>query len=91
MGCTGTWSLPGGHLEFGETFEQCAIREIAEETGLEIEDVRFLTATESMMKWQDREWHYVTIFMTAFAKGSTELKVCYSLSLRLYPVLGWIQ
>jgi 8-oxo-dGTP diphosphatase len=32
----GTWSLPGGHLEFFETFEDCAKREVMEETGLKI-------------------------------------------------------
>ena len=31
------FSLPKGHLEAGETLKQCAIREIKEETGLDIE------------------------------------------------------
>lgn len=66
----GTWSLAGGHLEHGETFEQCSIREVAEETGIEIEDVRFLTAVESFFAEEDK--HYVTIFMTAFAKQSQD-------------------
>ncbi|BCR92914.1 nucleotide triphosphate diphosphatase NUDT15 [Aspergillus chevalieri] len=57
----GTLALPGGHLEFGETFEACAEREVLEETGLNIRDLRFLTATNSVMK--DAGKHYVTIFM----------------------------
>jgi ADP-ribose pyrophosphatase YjhB (NUDIX family) len=32
----GSWSLPGGKMEPGETFEETAIREIGEETGLTI-------------------------------------------------------
>lgn len=60
---TGTWALPGGHLEFGESFQECARRELMEETGLEVEEMRFLTATNSV--WPKEKKHYVTIFMVA--------------------------
>jgi 8-oxo-dGTP diphosphatase len=57
----GTYALPGGHLEFGESPEECAAREILEETGLQVRNVRFLTATNDILK-KDKK-HYITMFM----------------------------
>lgn len=33
----GTWGLPGGHIEPGESFAACAVREFREETGWSVE------------------------------------------------------
>lgn len=38
----GMWALPGGRLEDNETLEQCCIREVKEESGLEVEIVRLV-------------------------------------------------
>jgi len=35
------WELPGGHLDDGESILECAIREVKEETGIEVEIVKF--------------------------------------------------
>lgn len=37
----GEFSFPGGHLEYMESFEECARRETREEAGIEIENLRF--------------------------------------------------
>ncbi|KAH7314226.1 NUDIX hydrolase domain-like protein [Rhexocercosporidium sp. MPI-PUGE-AT-0058] len=58
---SGTYALPGGHLEFGETPEQCATREVLEETGLKVSNIRFLTATNDVMEKDGK--HYVTLFV----------------------------
>ena len=49
------WSLPGGKLEFGETIAQCLIREIKEETGLDISVKEMLYVTDRF----HREAHIV--------------------------------
>lgn len=52
----GYWSNPGGHLEFGETPEQCAIREMLEETGLHVSNVRFVAPEEIVeLGWFERD------------------------------------
>ncbi|KAF7122589.1 hypothetical protein CNMCM5793_000614 [Aspergillus hiratsukae] len=62
----GTWAFPGGHLEFGESFEACAVREVLEETGLSVHDVRFLTVTNDVMEAEGK--HYITVYVGAIVK-----------------------
>lgn len=70
---TGTWQLPGGHLEFNETWEECAKREVAEESGLEIKGVRFGAATNDIFRQENK--HYITIFMLAdYVTGEPQVK-----------------
>lgn len=57
----GTWGLSGGHMEFGETPEECAARETLEETGLRIKNIRFMTAVNSYMPEINK--HFITLFM----------------------------
>ena len=57
----GSWSLPGGHLEFGESFEETAKREVKEESNLNIKNVRFGAVTND--HFVDEHKHYVTIWM----------------------------
>jgi nucleoside triphosphatase len=42
------YTLPGGHIEVGETMEEAAKREVKEEVGLEVEVVEFLTMQEAI-------------------------------------------
>jgi 8-oxo-dGTP diphosphatase len=60
---TGTWSTPGGHLDFGESPEQCARREAREEVGVEVGDVQFRAVTNDVFEESGR--HYITIWLEA--------------------------
>eukprot|EP00250_Pteridium_aquilinum_P007072 c16866_g2_i2 orf=136-444(+) len=57
------FGLPGGHLDFGESWEECAAREVLEETGLIIHNIQFAGVTNTVMLNERRPSHYVTIFM----------------------------
>lgn len=59
----GSWSFPGGHLEFAESWEDCARRETKEETNLNIKNIHFLTATNDIFITEEK--HYITIFILA--------------------------
>ena len=63
----GTWSTPGGHLDFGETLEGCATGEAKEEVGLDVVNVRFRTVTNDIFESEGQ--HYITVWMDGKSKG----------------------
>lgn len=67
------YSIPGGHLELGETFEQGAIREVKEETDLDIDDVQVIAVTNNLETYRQASLHYISIALLT-KKFSGELK-----------------
>lgn len=59
----GTYSFPGGHLEYGEDFGACAARELMEETNLTfqeyVDDLKPVATLNNIFR--DTQKHYVTI------------------------------
>lgn len=58
----GEFASPGGHLEYMESFADCALREVKEECGIEIENIRFLYLA-NVIKYAPK--HYVHIGLVA--------------------------
>jgi 8-oxo-dGTP diphosphatase len=53
----GSWTMPGGKLEFGESFEQGATREVQEETGIRVKSARVICVNNDKNDFA----HFVTI------------------------------
>ncbi|VDI34531.1 8-oxo-dGTP diphosphatase [Mytilus galloprovincialis] len=58
---SGKYALPGGHLEFGEEWDECAIRETEEETGIRLKNVKTVTVMNCTVP--EENYHYIDIFM----------------------------
>jgi len=67
----GNWLLPGGSMQIGEDPASAVVREIMEETGLEVSSPELFAIYEMTGQWEHGEYH---ILMFAF-RTSTELMV----------------
>jgi 8-oxo-dGTP diphosphatase len=68
----GRWSLPGGHIEPGETASAAALREVAEETGVVAEMAGFVDLHEVILHGPDQrlEAHYlIAVFAAHWRAG----------------------
>ncbi len=63
------WVVPGGRLEYGETFHECGVREVKEETGLDVEIERIVFMSEAIAP--DRSRHIVNVFMLGRVVGGS--------------------
>ena len=69
------FSIPGGHLENGESFEAAAIKEVFEETGLIIYNPKVICVTNNIRTYQSEGKHYISVnlFADEFS-GQVEVK-----------------
>lgn len=73
LGGAGSWTFPGGKLDFGESFEDAVAREVLEETGLEIQSRRLQLISVSNDVVGNA--HFVTLgFLHELAEGEPQVK-----------------
>lgn len=68
----GCWAFPGGFMNMDETTEQCAIRELEEETGLRVSDVHQIGAYSKVDR--DPRGRTITVAYLAILNAPVEVK-----------------
>ncbi len=59
------YSIPGGSVGPGETFENTAVREIKEELNLDIHDPRVVAITNNLETYREEGIHYISVILLA--------------------------
>ena len=68
----GMWCLPGGKVDYGDTVENAAIRELQEETSLRATDLRFLFYQDSLPPAPGR-MHCINLYLKCAFEGEVAL------------------
>lgn len=84
----GQWSLPGGHIEAGETAAAAAIREVAEETGLAIAIVDLVGVSDVILRADDGTLvaHYLLATYAAHAADGEPVAATDAAAARFVPL-----
>lgn len=69
------WSIFGGHVDPGETFEACAIREIKEEIGIDITTPSVFGISNNLQTYQQEGKHTVSICMHVEYNGDKQPQI----------------
>jgi len=59
------YSIPGGSLEMGETFEQGAIRELKEECNIDLIDPMVIAVGNNLATYADEGLHFISVILLA--------------------------
>jgi len=59
------WSIPGGKLKLGETFEKGVIRELKEEFDIDIKNPQVIAVTNNLKTYEAEGLHFISIILLA--------------------------
>ena len=66
------YSLPGGHVQIGETSSETVIREFKEETGIDVEPINVISTYENFWNWDGKKCHQLCIYYRLNMKDDTQ-------------------
>jgi 8-oxo-dGTP diphosphatase len=83
----GYWALPGGRMDLGETIEQTIVREVKEETGLDVAIMRKIGEyVEKGLKDEVEYEYYPTCFLVKPVAGELKKQDSEILEIKLFSL-----